>query len=82
MKYTIAAIKKTEVYKANIAAISAIYPGHEEDFARELMIAANSPCDFTGWPMISEAFKWVRTPQGDTAWRKICHEIYKYEATK
>ena len=82
MKHTITSIKKTKVYNANIAAISAIYPGHEEDFAWELMIVANSPCPFYDQPRISAAFLWELTPQSHVAWGKLNGEILKYEATK
>lgn len=72
MKYTLKTIKKTKVYQANIEAVRAVFPGHEEDFARELMIAANSAPRFLEYEnLLISAFTWGGTPQGHDAWSAL-----------
>ena len=86
-KYTIKSIKNTNVYKSNIAAVNAIYPGHGEDFARELMIAANSirridlncirRIDLNCISIVG-VFLWHLAPQSYMPWRKIYTEIRNF----
>lgn len=71
-RYTLKTIKKTKVYQANIEAVRAMFPGHEEDFARELMIAADSAPRFhKDENLIIRAFIWSATPQGSNAWSAL-----------
>lgn len=83
-KYTLKTIKQTAVYQANIEAVKAIYPGHEEDFARELVRAANSteaifkPLETS----IFNSFLWHETPQGYNYWQKIDWQIVIHNAEK
>ncbi|CAB4163671.1 CUE domain containing protein [uncultured Caudovirales phage] len=79
MKYTLKTIKKTKCYKANVEAVRAMFPGHEEDFARELMIAANN--NGGGWrdnEYVSGAFYWHLSPQGYAPWEKLTTVISIY----
>ena len=82
-KYTIEEIKKTNVYKSNIEAVNAIYPGHGKDFARELMVAANSidrvelHCT-----SISGSFSWDYSPQSYLPWQKLHQEIRNFNRNK
>lgn len=82
--YTIKSIRKTAVYKANIAAVKAIYPGHALDFARELKTAANSPkVKFKPYDSrIIGIFSWGYTPQGYDCWRELHRQIKSYNARK
>lgn len=83
-KYTMITIKKTAVYKANIEAVRAIYPGREKDFARELKIAANSPTiNFkSNDSRIIGVFCWANTPQGHDCWGELHNQICEYHARK
>lgn len=74
-RYTLKTIKKTKVYQANIEAVRAIYPGHEEDFARELMVAANAAEVFFDHVSLEFAFKWAKAPQGFLPWIKLYYAI-------
>lgn len=74
-KYTLKTIKQTKCYKANIDAIKAIYPDHVEDFARELMIAANS-INFLSLKFIDECFIWKTSPQGHQPWSCLYHQMF------
>jgi len=82
--YNLETIKQTAVYQANIEAVKAFYPGHEEDFARELMVAANStkvkfsPHD----SRIIGIFCWADTPQGHDYWCELNRQIKSYYARK
>lgn len=71
--YTIKTIKKTKVYLANVKKVRKIWPDHVEDFAHELMVAANSfdECQYKfshDEPCIGGAFIFAETPQGGAAW--------------
>ena len=82
-KYTIEEIKKTNVYKSNIEAVKAIYPRRGEDFAYELMVAANSAGTNNSSCSLNDAclcfaFFWEDTYQGYGSWNVLCDEIYKY----
>lgn len=80
MKYTLKTIKKTECYKANIEAVRAVFPGHEEDFARELMIAVNNASTFLDDDeALNGAFIWKETPQGHNSWSTLFWAIYAFE---
>lgn len=83
-RYTLKTIKKTKVYQANIEAVRAIYPGPEEDFARELMAAANHLIRSGGRFLQDEnrligAFVWSATPQGNAAWASLYWAIHAYK---
>lgn len=79
-KYTLKTIKDTAIYKANIKAVAAIYPGHEEDFAHELLAVANSNlCMNPDAKTIATAFHWESAPQGHNCWSDLYHEIFRYE---
>ena len=82
-KYTIKSIKKTNVYKSNIEAVNAIYPRHGQDFARELMIVANS-IDRVKLNAVSiaGAFSWDLAPQSYLPWQKIYTEIKNFNNNK
>lgn len=87
MKYTLKTIKKTKVYQANIEAVRAVFPGHEEDFARELMIAANSLKERglifrASEPRLVAAFGWVHTPQGDAPWWELNRHLERFKRDK
>lgn len=74
--YTIKTIKKTKVYLANVKKVRKIWPDHVEDFAEELMVAANwledSVFKFNrDTPSILGAFVWKETPQGREPWFNI-----------
>jgi hypothetical protein len=84
-RYTLKTIKKTKCYQANIEAVRAIYPGHEDDFARELMIAANeASADWSDHSGITFAFLFHKTPQDSKPWVDLVKAIRKYntEQTK
>jgi hypothetical protein len=84
-RYTLKTIKKTKCYQANVEAVRAIYPGHEDDFARELMIAANAVRLFNAeGDLLVSLFKWNDSPQGHDAWETLYWAICKYntEQTK
>ena len=83
-RYTLKTIKQTTLYKANIEAVRAVFPGHEEDFARELMIAANSAPNFLDDEALNGAFVWKETPQGRDSWSTLFWAIcdFKKEQNK
>lgn len=79
-KYTLETIKDTAVYRFNIAAVMAVYPGHARDFARELTIAANSYKGFTPEAeRIVGAFSWRDTPQGYDAWEDLYTILSRFQ---
>jgi len=73
--YTLKTIKQTKCYKGNIAAIKVLYPDHVEDFARELMVAANHEYIFDDHVDIQSAFYWAVSPQGHDAWCELYYSI-------
>lgn len=79
-KYTLKTIKQTKCYKANIDAIKAIYPDHVEDFARELMIAANhEDSNFGDCEDIEWAFRWYFMLGKGGAWGELYYKISRGE---
>lgn len=80
MKYTLKTIKQTKTYQANVEAVRAVFPGHEKDFARELMIAANSAPNFMDDDeALNGAFVWKEAPQGHDSWSTLFWAIYDFK---
>ena len=82
-KYTIKSIKKTNVYKSNIEAVNAIYPGHGNDFARELMIVANGIDRVElNCTSIASSFTWHYSPQLYLPWCQLHQKIRNFNDNK
>jgi hypothetical protein len=73
---TLEQIKVSKVYLNNLPAIRKLYPGMEDEFAKQLQIASVDQLSFSlNSFSIVGAFRWKDSPQGLKPWQTLYEKL-------